>query len=101
MHDGHGVTVAVGGKGLLAEVQSGEELLVALLGIGLHVVEKLAALRDQLQESAAGRGVLLVNREVVRQVHDALGHQGDLVVGAAGVGVVDLVIREVNGAFAH
>jgi hypothetical protein len=79
-----------------------EELLVALLGVGLHIVEQLAALGDQFQKSAAGRCVLLMNREVARQVDDALGHQGDLVIGAAGVGVVDLVVREIDGAaFAH
>ena len=54
MHDGHGVTVAVAGKGLFAEVQPGEELLVALLGIGFHVIQQLAALGHELQEAAAG-----------------------------------------------
>lgn len=42
------------------------------------VTQQTAALTDQLEQSATGHKVVLVGLEVLGQLLDALGHNGDL-----------------------
>ena len=55
-----------------------------------------AALSDGAEETAAGGEVLLIGGEVGREVQDALGEGGGLVIGASGILVVELVVLEVD-----
>ena len=50
------------------------------------VAQQALALADHRQEGAAGGVVLLVDAQVGRQAFDAVGEQGDLYFGVAGVG---------------
>lgn len=87
--------------GLAAESEALDDLLVFFFGACLDVVEEFPALRDQLEQAAAGREILLVNVEVVREVEDALGHQGHLIGCATGVTFVKLVVFQVDCVVAH
>jgi len=87
-----------GRESLLAETEALNDLLVALLRLTLEVVEQLAALRDQLEKTAAGREVLRVGVQVVGEVLNALGQKGGLVAGAAGVLFVNLVFLQIDVA---
>jgi hypothetical protein len=55
-----------------------DDLLVAGLVLGPHVVEQPAPLAHHLEQAAAGVVVFLVLFEVVRQTIDAFGQDGDL-----------------------
>lgn len=55
-----------------------------------------AALGDGAEETPAGGEIFLIGGEVGREVQDALGQGGGLVIGTAGVLVVKLVILEID-----
>ena len=78
--------------GLATETEAADDLLVFLLGAFLDVIQQLAALGDQGEEATAGREVLLVDVQVVREVEDPLGEESHLVRGAAGVSFVELIV---------
>jgi hypothetical protein len=80
----------------VAESEALDDLLVFLLGAFLDEVQQLAALGNHGQQSAAGREVLLVDVEVVRQMENPLGEEGHLVWGAAGVSFVELIFFQVD-----
>src|SRR4029078_10107397 len=68
---------------------------VALLVLALHVSERLAARAHHLQEAAARMVVFLVRLEVLGEVVDALGEDGDLHFRRAGiVGLGSIVFDE-------
>lgn len=53
--NGHGnVRGRIEGKGLATKVEALDQLLVALFGFAPGVIEKLAALGDELEKPAAG-----------------------------------------------
>ena len=63
---------------LAAQTQGGDDRGIArFIGL-LQMVQKAAALRDQLQQAAARVVVLLVGLEVFREVGDPLGEDRDL-----------------------
>src|SRR3954447_23522841 len=68
-----------------ADAETLDELAITRLVLGLDVVEQRTALRDHLQEAAAGGGVLAVRLEVLGEVGDALGEDRDLDLGRTGV----------------
>ena len=80
------------GEGLVAESEAGDDLFVFLLRALLDEVQQLAALGNHRQQAAAGREVLFVDVEVVRQMENPLGEEGHLVRGAAGVSFVELIV---------
>ena len=81
------------GKGLATQAESCEHLLISLrIGAG-KIIEEFAAAGDETQETATRRDVFFVGREVLGKVADALGHQCDLHVGAAGVTIMKLKLR--------
>jgi hypothetical protein len=82
---------------LLAEVEIADERAVTLDVAVLEVVEKTAALTDELQETTAAMVVLLVGLKVFREVGDALGEQSDLDLGGTGVGLATAVSGDNNG----
>lgn len=81
---------------LATQPEALDELLVAFLGLPPEVVEQLAALGNEAQEATAAGEVLLVASHVLGEVLDALGQQGDLEIGAAGVSLVELEIGRVD-----
>ena len=85
------------GLGLAAETEALDELMVFFLATGFDVVEQLAAAGDEFEKSAARREILGVEIQVVGEVEDALGEQGDLVWRAAGVSFVKLIFLGVDG----
>src|SRR6266487_6910640 len=76
---------------LLADVQSLDEIRVALGVFHLEVVEQPAALADEHQQSAARVVILCVGLEVLREVVDALAEDGHLHFRGASVSIVGLV----------
>lgn len=100
MRDSHGVCprgcLREIGLVLAAEPEAFDDLLVFLLTAGLDVVKKLAAARDELEQAAAGREVLGVDIEMIRQIVNPLGEKGHLIRGAAGVSFVELIILRVD-----
>ena len=87
---------ALAGPGLAAEAEGLDELGVALFSSIPEVIQMAAAFGDGAQEATAGGEILLVGGEVGREVQDALGQSGGLIVGTAGVLVVELVVLEVD-----
>ena len=55
------------------------------------VVQQAAALADHLEEAAAGVVVLLVDLEVLGELSDALGEDGDLDLRGTGIRLVRAV----------
>ena len=76
---------------LLSDAQLGDNGAVALDVLGHQIVQHLAALTDHLQQAAAGVVVLLVDLQVLGQLVDAGGQNGDLDLGGAGVSGVSAV----------
>ena len=73
---------------VVADAQLGDQLAVVLDVLGLDVGQEAAALADEHQEAATGVEVLLVGLHVLGELADAVGQDGDLDLGGAGVGVV-------------
>lgn len=71
-----------------------ENLLVLGRLVHAEVVQKLAALCDFSEESAACRVILLVLLKVASQKTDFLGEDSDLDLRGAGVLFVDLAVRD-------
>jgi len=59
----------------------------------LKVFEKLAPLSDDLQQTASGVRVLLMNLEVLSQIGDSLGEQGYLRFDRSGILVVVAILN--------
>src|SRR5690606_15594338 len=71
-----------------------DQALVALVVLALEIVEQAATLVDQLQQATAAVVVLLVGLEVLGQLHDARGEQGDLDFRRAGIVGAALVVGD-------
>ena len=65
----------------------------------LEVVQEAAALTDHLQEAPVGVLILGVGPHVLGEDVDALGENGDLDLGGAGVGLVGPVRVDNRGLF--
>src|SRR4051812_46034693 len=72
-------------SGLAADAEFFDQLPIAAFVLALEIVEERAALRHELQETATRVVILHVRLEVPGQVVDALGQDGDLHLGRAGV----------------
>lgn len=83
----------------MAEGEAHEEILVQIRVGALGIVEHLATLGHQHQQTAAGSMVMLVGLDVLRKVGDTLGHHCHLETGGTGVLLVRLEVVDVN--FAH
>ena len=88
-------------KGLATESEALDEPQVLLLRAVFDVIQQLAALGNHGEQAAAGREILLVDVQVVRQVEDPFGEEGHLVRGAAGVTFVELIVFGVDFVVAH
>jgi hypothetical protein len=73
---------------LVPEAQFLDDLPVSVDIRTLQVVQETATTSDHLEESTTTVVVLLVEAEVIRQIVDLLGEQGDLNAGRASVGLV-------------
>ena len=74
--------------GLLAQAKLCTDLAVALYVGLLQIVQKATALTNHEQQAATGMMVLLVGRQVLVEVIDALGEQSNLHFGGTGVALV-------------
>ena len=84
--------VACGVKGgLFTEAELLEELRVFREVVTLDVVEQFTTAGGHLEEAAAAVEVFAVSAEMLGQVVDASGQQGDLDFGGAGVFIVGFV----------
>ena len=76
---------------LAAQVQAPDERLVARHALALQIIEQRTALADQHQQATARVEILGVDFEVLGEVGNTLGEQGDLdfraasIVGGGGV----------------
>jgi len=73
---------------LLADTEFADDVAVAIGIVRLQVVQKAAALADQLQKAAPGSVVLLVRLEVFGQFADARTQNRDLDLRRAGVRIM-------------
>ena len=83
-----GLEAAAGGAvagALVAQAQVGDQGAVALDVGALEVAQQAAALADEHQQAATRVVVLDVRAQVLGELVDPLGHQGDLDLGGAGV----------------
>ena len=71
-----------------------EELVILRQVVALEIIEELAAAGGHLEEAAAAVEILAVGAEVLGQVIDASGQQGDLDFGRTGVLVVGFVFGD-------
>ena len=78
-------------KNSLKGKELGDDGAVTLDVLGHQIVQHLAALTDHLQQAAAGVVVLLVDLQVLGELVDAGGENGDLHLGRTGVGLMDAV----------
>ncbi len=70
---------------LAADAEALDQRLVALFVAAFDIVEKLATLRNKLQQAAARMIILHVRLEMLCEIGDALGEDGDLNFRRAGV----------------
>ena len=70
---------------LLTDAQLGDEGTIALDVLLLEVVQEAAALTDHLQQATVGVLVRRIVAHVLGELVDALGENGDLDLGRAGV----------------
>ena len=77
---------------LAAESKSSDDLLVFFLGAFLDVIQQLATLGNQGEKATAGREILFVDVQVIREMEYPLGKQGHLVRGTASVSFVELIV---------
>ena len=78
-------------KILLTDAQLGDDGAVALDVVLRHIVQQTAALADHLEQAHTAVVVLLVHLQVLGELIDALGEDGDLDLGGAGVALMGLV----------
>ena len=71
---------------LLSDAQLGDDGAVTLDVLVHQVVEHLAALTDHLQQAPAAVVVVLVDLQVLGELLNPGGQNGDLNLGGAGVG---------------
>lgn len=81
------------------ETQTLDEAEVASLLAVLQVAQQAAALADQLEQATTTVVVVLVGLEVLGELSDALGQQGDLDLGGASVSLRDCVLSDDCGRF--
>mgnify|MGYP000202359935 CR=1 FL=1 len=78
-------------QNLLTDAQLGNDSTVTLDVLSHQIVQHLAALTDHLQQATTGVVVLLVDLQVLGQLVDASGQNGDLNLGRTGVSGVSAV----------
>ena len=84
---------------LLTDTQLGDQGTIALDVLLHEVVEQAAALTDHLVQAAAGVVVLRVLLEVLGELVDALGENGDLDLGRTGVAGMGCVLLNDSSLF--
>lgn len=76
---------------LTPKAESLDQLLVARRRRAAQIVEQPPALAHDLEQATAGVVVLQVDLEVLGELVDALGQDGDLDLGRSGVGLVTTI----------
>src|SRR3954467_12087029 len=79
---------------LLTDAEALDQVRVAVRVLALQVVEKSAALADQLQQAAARVMVLRVRLEMVGQIADALAEERNLHFRGSGVALMGSVAAD-------
>ena len=72
-------------QNLLTDTQLGDDRTVPLDVLVHQIVQHLAALTDHLQQATTAVVVVLVNLQVLGELLDAGGQNGDLDLGGTGV----------------
>ena len=81
-------------KLLLTDAELGDNGTIPLDVDLCQVVEKVSPLADHFQEAAAGVMVLLVDAQVIGEVVDSLGENGDLHFGRARVALMARILLD-------
>ena len=84
---------------LLSDAELGDAGSVALNVLLGQVVQKVAALTDHLQQAEAAVIVLVMDLQVLGELIDALGENGDLDLGRARVRLVGAVCLDYGSLF--
>ena len=84
-------------KNLLTDAKLGDDGAVALDVVLRHIVQQTAALADHLEQAHTAVIVLLVHLQVLGELIDALGEDGDLDLRGAGVALMGLVLLDDRG----
>src|SRR6056297_3520786 len=82
------------GMSSATQAETGNDFLVPPHVLPLQVIQKLATLVDQLEQTTPGMVVLLVGSEMLCEFADAGGQQGHLHFRRAGVRVAATVLRD-------
>ena len=77
---------------LAPEAEASDDRSVPLDVVALHIVEQSTPTTDHHEQTTTGVVVVLVSLEVLGEAFDALGEEGDLNLGRAGVGLVESVL---------
>ena len=87
------VSVALSNN-LLTDTQLGDQSTVAVDVLVGQIVQHLAALTDHHQQTTTGVVVVLVGTQMLGQLVDAGGQDGNLNLGGAGVALVGSVLQD-------
>src|SRR6056297_3135721 len=68
-----------------ADAETTDQSAIARLVVTLDIVKQRTTLRDELQKTAAGMVVLRMGLEMLGQIGDPLGENGDLDIRGAGI----------------
>ena len=78
---------------LLTDTQLGDQSTVTVDVLVCQIVQHLAALTDHHQQTTTGVVVVLVNTQMISQLVDASGQNGNLNLGGTGIALVSSVVQ--------
>jgi hypothetical protein len=86
------ITACATASSLLADPELPNHIPVTVRGVRLQVIQKTTATAHHHEQSAAGRKVLFVGLEMLRQLIDATTQDRNLNFGAAGIAVMRTIL---------
>ena len=84
-------------KKLLTDTQLGDQSTVTVDVLLCQIVQHVAALTNHHQQTTTGVVVMLVHTQVIGQLVDASGQNGDLNLGRTGIGLVQAAVLNASG----
>ena len=77
---------------LLTKTQSGDQSTIAVDVLLAQIVQKVPALADHLQQAAAAVVVVDMGAQMISQLVDAVGQNGNLNLGGTGVALMGRIL---------
>ena len=92
MKTGGQIKVRPNFKLLLTDTESCNDRTISFNVLLLEVCQKIAAMTDHFEQSAAGMMILLVDLQMLVELVDAVGLNGDLHFGRTGIAFVSGIL---------